>query len=167
MLRSALPHSAFAALFLILSLVQYLSHNLGLTPPPPAQPALMGPGPFPERRPRLRAGVARARGRSIARVPGPLCPHPLRRRGRPGVLFDVRFVEWNGGREGGGVLEVVAVHPQEEGGVQPKPPLPPPDHPPDQSDRGRKRNWPLEKSDRVIFGTQTVGSQTPSPPTLL
>ena len=33
MLRSALPHSAFAALFLILSLVQYLSHNLGLNPP--------------------------------------------------------------------------------------------------------------------------------------
>ena len=32
MLRSALPHSAFAALFLILSLVQYLSHNLGLIP---------------------------------------------------------------------------------------------------------------------------------------
>ena len=32
MLRSALPHSAFAALFLILSLVQSLSHNLGLTP---------------------------------------------------------------------------------------------------------------------------------------
>ena len=35
MLRSALPHSAFAALFLILSLVQCLSHNLGLTPPTP------------------------------------------------------------------------------------------------------------------------------------
>ena len=38
MRRSALPHSAFAALFLILSLVQYLSHNLGLTPPPKVPP---------------------------------------------------------------------------------------------------------------------------------
>ena len=58
MLRSALPHSAFAALFLILSLVQYLSHNLGLTPPPPTC-SLHPLRPAIDRRPRKTSSWAR------------------------------------------------------------------------------------------------------------